>query len=286
MIPHSPVTEDDLHALVDDQLEASRLPEVDAYLRKHPDAACRVAGWIIQRRQLRALFPLLSNEPLPEKMEQAALPKRRWMPQQIAAGVLIAITAGALGWGAHDGGKHATPTYMAASSSEATELVQHAAMAHAVYAADLRRPVEIAAAHEDQLVTWLSKRMGAQMKPPKLQALGYHLEGGRLLPGRSGPVAQFMYENGAGMRLTLYVAHEAPAAVSARNSGRPETTTTAFQFAQDGPINVFYWIDGSFGYAISSYGGRTELANISAAVYRQLAPGIAAQVPNAKGNPP
>ena len=132
-------------------------------------------------------------------------------------------------------------------------------MAHAVFSPDVRRPVEIRAEQEDQLVTWLSKRLGTPVRPPKLGALGYELIGGRLLPGGSGPVAQFMYHDVAGQRLTLYVSTE-----NTRNRD------TAFRFAQEGPINVFYWVNGQFGYALSAGIAKDDLARVATAVYEQL----------------
>ena len=143
-------------------------------------------------------------------------------------------------------------------------------MAHAVYAPDARRAVEVDAEHEDQLVAWLSKRMGARMQAPRLHALGYGLVGGRLLPGESKPVAQFMYQDGSGSKLTLYASNELPGA------GVPTATPnadTAFSFAQRGALNTFYWVDGEFGYALSAGADRSELARVSAEVYRQLASG-------------
>ena len=40
-----PITEDDLHAYVDQLLEPERRAEVMAYLDAHPDVARRVAAW-------------------------------------------------------------------------------------------------------------------------------------------------------------------------------------------------------------------------------------------------
>jgi anti-sigma factor RsiW len=134
-----------------------------------------------------------------------------------------------------------------------------------VYSRDARRPVEVAADQEQQLVAWLSKRLGASVHAPHLAALGYELIGGRLLPGERGPVAQFMYQDGAGQRLTLYVTHDAPAP-----QGAPET---AFRFGRDGPVNVFYWVDRGFGYAMSGGSDRAELMRVSQEVYRQLGGG-------------
>ncbi|MGN6701961.1 MAG: anti-sigma factor family protein, partial [Burkholderiaceae bacterium] len=124
---------------------------------------------------------------------------------------------------------------------------------------DVRRQVDFGAEKEDQLVCWLSKGFGAPIRPPKLGKLGYELIGGRLLPGNSGPVAQFMYHNVAGERLTLYVSTE-----------QAQNHDTGFRFAQEGPVNVFYWIDGKFGYALSAGIDKGELARVSGAVYEQL----------------
>ena len=132
----------------------------------------------------------------------------------------------------------------------------------------MRRAVEIGADQEGQLVAWLSKRMGAAMKPPHLQALGYALEGGRLLPGDKGPVAQFMYHDSAGARLTLYVSNEV-ADTDPKMQGRTNQQT-AFRFAKEGSVNVFYWVNGPFGYAISADADKAELARVSGEVYRQL----------------
>jgi anti-sigma factor RsiW len=139
------------------------------------------------------------------------------------------------------------------------QLPRQAAIAHVVFSPDVRRPVEISAENEDQLVAWLSKRLGTPVHPPKLGALGYELIGGRLLPGNSGPVAQFMYHDATGQRLTLYASIE--------NTANHDT---AFRFAQEGPVNVFYWVDGKFGYAISAGIDRDELARVATAVYSQF----------------
>ena len=73
-----------------------------------------------------------------------------------------------------------------------------------------------------------------------------------------------MYHDATGQRLTLYVTREAPKA-----AGQAQT---AFRFGQDGAVNVFYWVDRNFGYAISSSAERQELMRVAQEVYRQLAP--------------
>ena len=130
-----------------------------------------------------------------------------------------------------------------------------------MYAPEVRHPVEVGANDEEHLVRWLSKRVGTNLKAPQLSAVGYDLVGGRLLSGPQGPVAQFMYQDGRGQRLTLYVS---------RQKGEPRDT--AFRFSQEDRVSVFYWVDGNFGYALSGEIGKQQLLKVADVVYKQLNP--------------
>jgi len=261
-----PVSESDLHAYVDSALPEVRRSEVKNHLAAQPEAAQRVRDYQAQAQALRALFNPVLDEPLPEQLRALSSPPRmpplerlrrpllaRWSLQRIAAGFLIALFSGAAGWLAHSQYQSAQGT------ARVSPLARQAAVAHVVFSPDVRRPVEVSAENEEQLIAWLSKRMGTPVRPPRLGTLGYELIGGRLLPGNIGPVAQFMYQDASGQRLTLYVSTE--------NVGNQET---AFRFAQEGKINVFYWIDGKFGYALSASIDKGELARVATAVYEQI----------------
>ncbi len=282
--PPPSVTEHELQAYVDQQLPAERQQEVQAYLARRPEEAQRVQSYQAQKQALQALFNPVLDEPVPQRLRQAAqtatpphvatAANAPWYLQRLAVAVAIAVVSGATGWGLRSNLEAAPGTLaqrsvpQAITMAAATGFAQRAAVAHAVYSPDVRRPVEVRADQEDQLVAWLSKRMGATMKPPHLQTLGYTLDGGRLLPGDKGPVAQFMYQDPAGAKLTLYVSQEVPAAARAASSPNLDT---AFRFAQDNGVNVFYWVNGPFGYAISAQADKPELARVSGEVYRQLA---------------
>ena len=112
---------------------------------------------------------------------------------------------------------------------------------------------------------WLSRRLDRPLKVPDLSSQGYTLVGGRLLPGETGARAQFMFEDAAGERVTLYVG-----TLDARAAGRPAAAETAFRFASEGPVPSFYWVDQGFGYALAGRLGRPELLSLSETVYRQL----------------
>lgn len=259
-----PINESDLHAYVDDALTPAQHAAVEDHLAQHPADAERVAAYRAQKQALTALFRPVLEEAIPESLQalsvqpiKASFRRGGWsgggLWQRLAAGIMIAALGGAGGWLAH--GQLRPADRMA----RALPLSHQAAVAHVVYSPDVRRPVEIAADQEEALVKWLSKRLGTPIRPPKLGALGYELVGGRLLPGNSGPVAQFMYHDATGQRMTLYVTTEGT-----------EKRDTGFRFAREGPVNVFYWVDGQFGYALSAGMDKGELAKVAAAVYDQL----------------
>lgn len=278
-----PITEAELHALVDGQLTSERQREIEAALASRPDEALRVESYRAQKRELRALFDPVLDESPPQRVLRAAQPRTPWYLQRLAAGIAIALVSGATGWGLHGGVSHMAPSIAlgepgpqgpaSITMASATGFAQRAAVAHAVYSPEQRRPVEVDAAHEDQLIAWLSKRMGAPMKPPHLQVVGYALEGGRLLPGGQGPVAQFMYRDESGSRLTLYVSNEVGDLTASASAQVGTNKDTAFRFAREGKVNVFYWIEGPFGYAISADADQAVLARVSGEVYRQLIAG-------------
>jgi len=191
-------------------------------------------------------------EPVPARM---MLRPVSWLPLARAA----AIFALGLGLGLASYPLVFHPASPAAAN--ATAFPMRAARAHAVYVTEVRHPVEVDASQQEHLVAWLSKRLGTSLRVPVLAEEGYSLLGGRLLPGPDGAVAQFMYQDSSGGRLTLYVSHRA-------NVESP----TAFRFAQEGKVSVFYWIDRDFGYALSGDIDRTQLARVANVVYRQLEP--------------
>lgn len=248
-----PITEIDLQAYVDGRLPAARQAEVEAYLADQVEERARVAAYCWQNEALHARFDPVLDEPVPARL--AARAQRRAFPMLRYAAVLASfVVGGALGWTLHGIGSAASPNAMTAFAHEA-------AMAYTVYAPEVRHPVEVRADQEAHLVAWLSKRLGVQLKVPRLQAVGYHLMGGRLLPGAKGPVAQFMYQNAGGQRLTLYV-----------RNGNKNSHETAFRFMREGPVRVFYWIDERCGYALSGEISRDQLLQVATTVYHQLNP--------------
>jgi len=250
-----PITEAELQAFVDGRLPEGRRAEVEAYLAEHPDEAARLAAYRAHGERLRELYAPVLDEAIPERVAAAIVPRRRRFGRAAAALTWMALGVAA-GWQLHSSfaGRPAP--------AAVTPIARTAAIAHATYSPEVRHPVEVGADQEPHLVAWLSKRLGAKVRAPNLESVGYSLVGGRLLPGETGPVAQFMYQSKQGTRVTLYVRTQAP-----------DHEETAFRYADEGNVRVFYWIDRTFGYAVSSADiGKDVLLKVANTAYAQLNP--------------
>lgn len=268
-----------LHAFADGQLDAAAAAEVAAWLQDHPADAQRVLDWRSQRTALQALHAEMLDEPLPAALRQGLRRGARRLvaangPRyrvQALAGICVLGLGLALGWSGHawlaGDGAAATP---AAAMMATPGFVRDAGIAHAVYLPERRHPVEVGAEQQEHLVQWLSKRLGQPLRVPHLEAQGWRLMGGRLLPAGEADTpeqarAQFMYEEsaGSGERLTLYVSVVPPG----------QEAPTAFRFSEQpaaGGSRSFFWVDGRLGYALTGRLAPEALARLGEQVYRQL----------------
>jgi anti-sigma factor RsiW len=281
--PELPVGEQELHALVDGELTPERAAEVWAAVSSDPERAAKAAAYRQQNALLRAELDRILDEPVPGRLLDVAsgakpgasartvgggaaatvprTPAWRVFPMHAAPGwrrwALAASLLASLGVGAVAGwiGRGQVIVQAGVPVNFASE----AAVIHAVYSREQRHPVEVWAAEEDHLVAWLSKRLGEPLKAPNLHEFGFSLVGGRLVANNRQPTAMFMYQNADNQRITL---------VARRN---PDSDDTAFRYAVEDGVGVFYWIDQECGYAISGEIDKGQMLAIARSVYGQLA---------------
>ncbi|AVS70327.1 anti-sigma factor [Paracidovorax avenae] len=285
--PETRLEDDRLHALVDGRLPHEEAQALRRQLADEPAAREHVRAWEAQRKQLRGLHAHWEEAPVPPLLSQAARDfrnrrlqaSRAWSMAGLAASLVLAF---GLGWTLHGtvrpaGPASATLAGPAPSTLPPTQrFALQAAAAHAVYQTEQRHPVEVGAAQQEHLVQWLSRRLGRPLHIPDLQPQGYELVGGRLLPGDAGPGgasgarAQFMYQNAAGQRVTLYLGALPAAGAAHGEAGRTPAAETAFRYEGDGPVPSFYWVEDGFGYALSGPLPREALLAIATAIHPQL----------------
>ncbi|AUT66917.1 anti-sigma factor family protein [Paraburkholderia hospita] len=266
----TPISEEEIHAYVDGTLSDERREEVERAIELNPALAARVSDYFSLNNMFHERYDRVLNEPVPARLRMPE--KRRWLsaanwPQ--FAGMAAALVLGiGIGVGTNMGKDVAAPGASAPSatsntrpvSADASEVfAQKAALAHVVYMPTVSRPAQIGEDHEQDFVQYLANKLGTEVHPPMLTKSGFELAGGRILPGDDGPVAQFMYHNANGERVTLCISHR-----------KVNANTTAFKLYQEGPVNVFYWVDGDFGYAVSGGIDRKVMLQIAHDVYAQL----------------
>jgi len=255
-----PITEDDLHAFVDDKLDGLRRAEITVYLDAYPAVAARVTAWRTQRQQLRDALASIVAEPLPLELnlrrmlgthanETSWRGKWRmpWWAMSAAASLLLAV-GGAGGW-------------MARGMDGATDLMVlgHEAIAsYSVYAPDRLRPVELRAQDKPLLATWAQERIGYPIAIPELEASGYRFMGGRVVAGTQGAAVLLMYDDDQGTRLVM---------LAQPMQKRNDSTMTS---VAAGDVHGFVWSDGGFGYSLVGAAAPERLHPLANAIRQQI----------------
>src|SRR5213083_832252 len=245
--PKIPVTEDELHAYVHNELPAERRGDIEAWLATHPDDAERVRSWRAMADALHARYDAIADEPVPKRLEieQLVRQPRKWIYGAIAATLVAFIAGGGVGWLAHG---------VAASPSTFQNFTLDALDAHRLYVVEVRHPVEVPGSERTHLQQWLTKRCGWDVRAPELA--GLKLVGGRLLPGPTGPASFLMYESASGERFTIYTAKAA-------------AETTQMRYAKQDKDGALFWAERGVAYVVSGSSDRERLTQVARLVYDQ-----------------
>lgn len=250
------LTEIELLAYATGALSADEAATLDARLADDPAARATLAEWQLQDRAIRDLYDPVADEPVPARLTEiirradaaeAARPSGRL--RLIAATVAALALGTGAGWFARD---FATPP------ASAQTLAANAMRAYDTYVVEVAHPVEVPASQSDHLNAWMSKRLGHTIRPPDFATAGFSLMGGRIVPSGQGAAAMYMYEDAQGQRITLYIAPQGA------------SQETAFQFAQNGTTQSFYWMDRDLSYAVVGTVPREVLRQIALTAYDDL----------------
>jgi anti-sigma factor RsiW len=97
MASDQPISEDDLHAYVDGDIEPVRRLDIALYLARHPDEAARMEVFRAQREAIHALFDDCLHQPVPRRLRSIVRghAKRRARRRR-GTGMLVGIAVAAI----------------------------------------------------------------------------------------------------------------------------------------------------------------------------------------------
>jgi anti-sigma factor RsiW len=233
------ISDVELHAFIDGELDARRLGEVEAGIAADPALAERVAAFRADKTMLKHLFGPLIDRPVPEewlKLAQAPKPRpaTRWLlAGSIAAAIVVAVAG--------------TIAYREIQPSRSGEVVEAALDARGAAEAEQVLAVTGDARQYDAL---LSNTVGSKVRVPDLARLGYRLASIRLYRHAAGSgAAELLYHDRDDRLFTLYL----------RRSGG---TARFDQFERNG-LRVCVWQDEELSTVMAG--------NVSTAAMQRLA---------------
>jgi anti-sigma factor RsiW len=266
------IDEDDFQAFVDGQLSPEPCRTVMTYLAANPEESERMSEYHKLSEDLHRQFDEVLYEPLPKRLRvdhyrqnRSLLERvRSWfdidmqtfVPRFAAVAVLMTASLGTGWWLKADNIERQRET-------PAMSFARQAASAHMLFAPDLRHPVEFGADQQDNLLLWLTERLGEQVHAPSLQDIGFVLVGGRLLPAAEQAAAQLMYENPDNRRITLYIREGWHAPINGVKEG-------SVSYYGEGGLSMVYWMEGPFAYALIGEMDREQLFATAKTIRQQV----------------
>lgn len=233
------ISEAQINAFLDGQLDEKEEAEVLAHLEQDPTLLYRFRRKADQKHQVTAeVDDALGDDEVDPATEALAASlsariarqeRRRRVTRWLGAGA-SALAIAAVGWFSHE-------AFVEARDPRLPPLVADAARDHQLFARS-PKPVEFTASDTATMVRLFSNHLGEAVQIPDLSAIGYRLVGGRLLGAEEGPFVQLLYDDGDDHLLTVYLAkHAVPG-------------DNVVQLAEISGLGAGYWGAEDLSYAL------------------------------------
>ncbi len=226
-----PVTDKEIGSFIDREVRGAPRAAIAERLLADPQSRARHDADSRLKQLLREELAAFDPDPSAYALEASALAAARTRPNRRIGWrtVSSAVVLLAIGWGGHIG-------LEIWREWQVPPLVEEAAQAHQVFANDAMRPVE--SQNAATLTAWFTAHLGEPITIPDLRPAGLRFIGGRLLSSDNGALAQIIYEDADGLRLSLYIAED-------HDSGSEDVEIVRLE-----EVDAGYWRDGGVTYAV------------------------------------
>ena len=245
---NAPISEEELHAHLDGELPQMRRAAVEAYLRRHPDDARRLAAY---RDDGAAIARIFFRAAAAVRARRSSNPRSwrsvhgvRWR-QAAAALLILAVGAGA-GWFGRE----------RASDAGMERLGHQAAAAHLILNGRGAEPLGTSSL--DELSRTMSSALGVRVELRDPSSTGYKLVAARIVPQAKGRAVQLVMRGSAEEMITLYF------------EGRPGASETPFRRIPGDGLTTLVWEDDDLACAITGTLDAGRLADVGRRIYAAL----------------
>jgi anti-sigma factor RsiW len=249
-----PVTETDLLAYVDDQIDVARRIEVEHYLAQNPDAAAQVMADLEARDLLRLSFSGEMKRPPEAMLESAGRLERSlgWRAIGLKLRRMAAVVALiGFGWFAH------SQIGLGITDSEASPkppgFVEDALHSHQTALLRARMASQPQTVAYDPAEILSETGIALPLLPDDWRILDT-----QVFPSRDGHSVEMTIEAGGLGRVSLFAAH-----VSAFNVIAPT-------LARFDDVRAVYWQTGQLAYALTGTGGDKAIERAATRLSRKL----------------
>lgn len=238
-----PITDNDLMAYVDDQLDMARRIEVEDYLARNPDAAAQVMADLRTRDALRLAFAGELPRPRDSLLHAARRLERslilRGLEKRLLRAATIALLVGA-GWFAH------MAVGLGITDSEASPkppaFVEDALRSHQTALVRARMVSQVETADYDPVEIRAETGIQIPMLPPDWRVVD-----AQVFPSRNGHSVELALDAEDLGRVSLFIANTSAFDVIAPTIARFDGTKAA------------YWQRGPLAYALTGAGNERDI---------------------------
>jgi len=255
--PFDAISERDLHAYVDGQLNERSRRRVEAWLAQHPDAAEEVRDYMRYNALLREAYQGAETEPVPLRLLSVInRSPRRLAPAALrtAAVVLLCALSAGSGWQAAVNQYSAAGTGNSMVENFLQQIASNDHSAGTIPGPDSQiEKVALNMSGQIDPLNWLTQKVALEMQAPDLSPAGYRLEGRQLITRNGQEFVALTYRNNDDDNIGLFM------------KTRWDKQPPIIEFMHQNDTAIAHWQEGPLVYALTgtmTQDGAVQIADL------------------------